>query len=64
MADEIFKWIVVKENFGIMIKISLKFVPWGPTDNKSVSVQIMVWHWTCAKMLPELMLIFFDFIIS
>ena len=32
-ADDIFRCIFVTEKFSILIKISLKFVPYGPIDN-------------------------------
>ena len=35
---------------------SYNFVPKGPTDNKSVLVLKMAWHWTGDKPLPEPML--------
>ena len=34
LADGIFKCIFLNENVRISIKISLKFVPKGPIDNK------------------------------
>ena len=37
-ADDIFKCIFVNEKFCILIKISLKFVPWGPIDNNTALV--------------------------
>ena len=37
-ADDIFRCIVVKEKFCILIKISLKFVPMGLIDNIAVLV--------------------------
>ena len=53
-ADDIFKWIFVNEKFFcILIKISLKFVPKGPIDNKAALVQIMAWCRTGDKPLPE-----------
>ena len=33
VADDIFRWIFVKEKFCILIKNSLKFVPKVPIDN-------------------------------
>ena len=36
--DDIFKCIFLIEKFFVSIKISLKFVPKGPIDNKSVFV--------------------------
>ena len=38
LADDIFKCIFVNENFSILIKISLKFVPKGPIDNNPALV--------------------------
>ena len=37
-------------------KLSLKFVSKGPIDNKPALVQVMIWHQTGAKPLPELMM--------
>ena len=42
--------------FGISIRISLKFVPKGPIDNKSALVQVMAWCRTGDEPLPEPML--------
>ena len=52
LADEIFKW----ENFCISIRISLKFVPMGPIDNKWALVQVMAWRRTGNKPISEPML--------
>ena len=41
------------------IKISLKFVPESPRDNRSSLVQAMTWHLLGAKSLPEPMMIQF-----
>ena len=50
-------WLVpLKENVWIFIKISLKFVPKGPIDNKPALVEVMAWHSTGNKPLPEPML--------
>ena len=35
-ADNIFRCIFVNENFCILIKISLKFVPKGPFEKKAL----------------------------
>ena len=35
-ADDIFRCIFMNEKFYILIKISLKFIPKGPIDNKPV----------------------------
>ena len=58
-ADDIFRCIFMNEKFCILIKISLKFVPKGPIDNKPALVQIMAWHLFGAKSLSEPMLIQF-----
>ena len=56
LADDIFKCIFVNENDRIPIRISLKFVPRCPFDNKAALVQVMDWHRTGAKPLPEPMM--------
>ena len=38
LADDIYRYISVKEKFCILIKISLKFVPKGPIDNNATLV--------------------------
>ena len=48
---DIFKCILMNENWCILIQISLKFVPKDPIDNKSVMVQVMAWHRTGDKPL-------------
>ena len=58
-ADNNFKCIFLNENDGILVRISLKFVPRSPIDNKSALVQVMAWCRTgdkADKSLPELML--------
>ena len=55
-VDDIFRCIFVNEMFCILIKISLKFVPKGPTDNNPPLVQIMAWCWIGDKPLSEPML--------
>ena len=40
----------------IPIRISLKFVPRSPFDNKPALVQVMTWRQTGDKPLPEIML--------
>ena len=40
----------------IFIWISLKCVPKGTIDNKSALVQVMAWHRTGNKPIPEQML--------
>ena len=52
-TDDIFKYIFVNEKFCILIKISLKFVPKGPIDNKTALVQVMAWRRRGDKPLPE-----------
>ena len=48
--------IFLNEKFDISIRISLKFVPKGPIDNKSVLVQVIAWCRRGEKPLPEPML--------
>ena len=55
ITDDIFKSIC-NESVWISITISLKFVPKGPIDYKSALVQVMAWHRTGEKPLPESML--------
>ena len=56
LADN-FKCIFMNENDRILIRISLKFVPMSPIDNKQALVQVMAWRRKGDKPLPELMLI-------
>ena len=58
-ADDNFKCIFLNENERILIRISLKFVPRIPTDNKAALVQVMAWRRTGGKPLLERMLIMF-----
>ena len=55
-ADDIFRCISANEKFCILIKISLRFVPWGPIDNNPVLIQIMTWRRIGDKPLSEPML--------
>ena len=55
-ADDIFKRLLMNEKLCISIRISLKFVPKGPIDNKSALVQVMAWCRTGNKLLPEPMM--------
>ena len=56
LADDNSKCIFLNENDRIPIRISLKFVPRSPVDNKPGLVQVMAWRRTGANPLPELML--------
>ena len=56
LANDIFKRIFLGENIPISIQISLKFVHRGSIDNKPALVQVMAWHWTGDKPLPEPMM--------
>ena len=56
VADDIFKCIFLNENDRIPIKVSLKYVPRSPIDNKPTLVQVMAWCWPGDKPLPEPML--------
>ena len=52
-ADDIFKRIFLEWKCLVSIKISLKFIPKGPTDNMAALVQIMAWCLTGDKPLSE-----------
>ena len=54
--ENISRGIFMNEHLCILIRISLMFVPQGPIDNKSVLVQVMAWHQTGDKPVPEPML--------
>ena len=56
LPDDIFKWIFSTENCRIPIQISLKFVARSPVDNNSALAQIIAWHRTDEKPLPEPMM--------
>ena len=56
-ADDIFKRIFFNENVWISIKISPKFVPNGPINNKPALVQMMVWRRSGDKPLSEPMMV-------
>ena len=55
LVEDILKCIFLNENHRIPIRISLKFVPRSPVDNKPALVQVMGWRRTSDKLLPELM---------
>ena len=55
-ADDSFRCIFVNEKFCILIKISLKFLPKGPIDNKPALVQIAALRGIGDKPLSEPML--------
>ena len=55
-ADDIFKCIVLKENYRILIKISLLFAPKSTIDNKPALVQVMAWRRIGGKPLHEPMM--------
>ena len=56
IADDIFECVFKNETLCISIRISLKFVPKGPIDNKSALMQVMAWRPTGVKPLSEPML--------
>ena len=56
VADDNFKHIFMNENDKIPIRISMKFIPSSPIDNKPALVQVMAWRRTGGKLLPEPML--------
>ena len=53
LADGIFKCILLNENDKIPLQTSLKLVPRSSIDNKPALVQVMAWHRTGDKPLPE-----------
>ena len=53
LADDNFKCIFLSEKFCILIRISLKFVPKSPIDNKQALVQVMAWRRIGDKPLSE-----------
>ena len=57
LADDIFKYISLNENFWILNKISLKYVPNGLIDFTAALVQIMAWCQTNDNPLSEAMLV-------
>ena len=57
LADDIFQCISLNENFLILNKISLKYVPQGLIDNMAALVQIMAWRRKGDKPLSEPMLL-------
>ena len=59
LTDDIFKCIFLNENDRILIQISLQFVPRSSVDNNPAlvqHVQVMAWHPTGDKSLPESLL--------
>ena len=56
-TDDTFKRIFVNENVGVLIEISLKFVPKGPINNIPALVQIMAWRRPGDKPLSEPMMV-------
>ena len=60
-ADGILKCISLNENFSILNKNSLKYVPYGLIDNMAALAEMMAWHLFNAKPLAETMLIYCHF---
>ena len=56
-SEDIFQYIFFNENVWILIKISLKFVFNGPTNNIPALGQIMAWRRPGAKPLSEPMMV-------
>ena len=57
--DDNFETIVLKENYCILIQISLKFDPKGPIFNKLALVKVMAWCQTGDKRLLESIMVYF-----
>ena len=56
-ANDAFKCIFLNENVRILIRISLKLVPKGPSNNIPALVQIMAWRRSGNKPLSEPMMV-------
>ena len=52
-ADNIFKGILMKVKFCILIRIPLTFFLMVPIDSKPALVEVMAWRLTGNKPLPE-----------
>ena len=52
-ANNIFKCILMNENLGILLRVSLMYMPKDLTANKSALGQKMTWRQTCDKPLYE-----------
>ena len=57
LPDDSFKCMSLNEKVWILIKISLKFVPWGPINNIPTLVHIMTWCRVGTKSLCEPMMV-------
>ena len=55
-ADDLLKWIFLKENIWISSEITPKFVPKGPINDIPALVQKMAWHGLGDKPLSEPMM--------
>ena len=53
LEDDIVNCIFINKKFCFSIQNSLKFVLRGPIDNRPALVQVMAWHRTLNKSLPE-----------
>ena len=56
LSDDNFKCIFFNKNDRIPIRISLKYVPLSPIENKPALVQVIAWRRRGDKWLPEPML--------
>ena len=54
--DDLFKYIFLNANVWISIKISLKFVPGGSSNNIPALILIMAWRKSGHKQLSESMM--------
>ena len=55
-TDDIFKYVSLIESYRIPIHISPNFIPMSTIYKKALLVQVMAWHRTGAKPLPEEMM--------
>ena len=59
LTDDIFKRMFLNKSGRILIQISQQSVPRSQIVNKPALVQVMAWHRTGDKLLPEPMLTHF-----
>ena len=55
-AKNIFQYIFLNKNWLMLMEILLRFLPYDPINSKSAVVQVMAWHRTGDKPIPEPMM--------
>ena len=58
-ADDMLKYIILNENYHILIQISMKFVPKNQLKICADLFPVMAWCQVGDKLLPELMMTLF-----